>query len=257
MITHSTEKKFLCTDCGFSTSHASVFKSHQRIHTGKTLKCGLPGCTFETIRKHNLVQHQLTHSKEKPHQCEVCGKSFSLVKNMRRHKAQHDLNALKHRCHVDGCDFASLRSDKFVEHMKKVHEKQLVEPKIEPEVSSKPVASERETQPVVLNRFETVNPPNRDVGVSTPSFILMPAPSVDPGVSVRTAAPVISVPNPVEVVEPLSLNLNLPQEVATVNPADNLAGVVLLPDVNFHTESLESGLLNAISLSSVTNARPT
>lgn len=80
-----------------------------------------PGCTFETIRKQNLVQHQLTHSKQKPHQCEVCGKSFSLVKNMRRHALQHDFSALRHMCRVDGCDFETLRSDKFVEHMKKHH----------------------------------------------------------------------------------------------------------------------------------------
>lgn len=100
MITHSKNKKFLCQDCGFATSHASVLKNHLRTHTGQMLKCLLPGCHFETIRKENLLQHQLTHSKEKPHQCDVCGKAFSLVKNLRRHMKQHDFNALKHKCQV-------------------------------------------------------------------------------------------------------------------------------------------------------------
>ncbi len=78
-------------------------------------------CTFETVRKQNLVQHQLTHSKEKPHQCEVCGKSFSLVKNMRRHALQHDYNALKYQCKVKNCQFGTIRSDKFAEHMRRHH----------------------------------------------------------------------------------------------------------------------------------------
>ena len=78
-------------------------------------------CNFETVRKQNLVQHQLTHSKEKPHQCEVCGKSFSLVKNMRRHSHQHDKNALKYQCSVPNCQFGTIRSDKFVEHMRRHH----------------------------------------------------------------------------------------------------------------------------------------
>lgn len=81
----------------------------------------LSDCNFETVRKQNLVQHQLTHSKEKPHQCEVCGKSFSLVKNMRRHSHQHDKNALKYQCRVPNCQFGTIRSDKFVEHMRRHH----------------------------------------------------------------------------------------------------------------------------------------
>ncbi len=91
----------------------------QRIHTGQTLKCSFPSCTFQTIRKQNLVQHQLTHSKEKAHQCDVCGKAFSLVKNMRRHQKQHDGKASRHKCQVAGCTFSTLRSDKFVQHIRR------------------------------------------------------------------------------------------------------------------------------------------
>ncbi len=79
----------------------------QRLHTGQTMKCPLPDCAFETVRKQNLVEHQLTHSKEKPHQCEVCGKAFSLVKNMRRHARQHDCKAKRHRCQVRPKAFCS------------------------------------------------------------------------------------------------------------------------------------------------------
>ena len=76
---------------------------------------------LQTSRKSNLVQHRLTHSKEKPHQCEICGQSFSLAKNMRRHARQHDSNATIYQCKVGKCNFKSLRSDKYIEHMKKNH----------------------------------------------------------------------------------------------------------------------------------------
>jgi hypothetical protein len=76
---------------------------------------------LQTTRKSNLVQHKLTHSKEKPHQCEYCGRSFSLAKNMRRHARQHDTNATIYKCKINNCNFKTLRSDKFVEHMKKYH----------------------------------------------------------------------------------------------------------------------------------------
>ena len=146
MITHSNDKKFLCQDCGYATAHSSVFKSHQRIHSGQTLKCGLPGCKFETIRKQNLSQHQMTHSKEKPHQCEVCGMSFSMVKNLRRHMRKHDFLAKKYKCQVEKCQFSSLRADKFMEHMKKNHSTGT-------ELTGDPTKSV----------FDAINPPNKTV----------------------------------------------------------------------------------------------
>ena len=49
------------------------------------------------------------------------GQSFSLAKNMRRHARQHDSNATIYQCNVRNCIFKSLRSDKYIEHMKKNH----------------------------------------------------------------------------------------------------------------------------------------
>ena len=77
--------------------------------------------SLQTTRKSNLVQHRLTHSKEKPHQCEICGRAFSLAKNMRRHARQHDTNATIFNCNITNCSFKTLRSDKYIEHVKKYH----------------------------------------------------------------------------------------------------------------------------------------
>ena len=43
------------------------------------------------------------------------------MKNLRRHSHQHDKNALKYQCSVANCQFGTIRSDKFVEHMRRHH----------------------------------------------------------------------------------------------------------------------------------------
>ncbi|TRY68901.1 hypothetical protein TCAL_06834 [Tigriopus californicus] len=182
MVTHSTAKRHSCSICDFSTSHTSIFKSHQRLHNGMTLKCDLDGCTFETTRKYNFDQHKLTHSKEKLHQCEVCGKSFSLVKNMRRHARQHDEQAKKQRCPAPDCRFETLRTDKYVLHKKKCpflnpglgDDQQTHTAHLEP--SSLGKTNSRISHPpqkaVVLNNlFNTVNPPNKTVIQTLPLII--------------------------------------------------------------------------------------
>jgi hypothetical protein len=65
----------------------------------------------------------LTHTQEKPHQCEICGQSFSLVKNMKRHALLHT-DDRPHKCKFsDVCNFATTRYDKLKEHLLKIHNK--------------------------------------------------------------------------------------------------------------------------------------
>lgn len=173
-VVHAPVKKFLCQECGFSTSHVSTFRFHNRMHTGNLMKCDVKSCTFQTTRKSNLVQHKLTHSKEKPHQCEICGQSFSLAKNMRRHARQHDTNATIFKCKVNNCVFKSLRSDKYIEHMKKYHPAQETPEAIEantevstnvalPAITKTEIKSEKQLSLLTTSPFNTVSPPNKTV----------------------------------------------------------------------------------------------
>ena len=116
MVTHSTTKEHLCDVCGFATAHKSQLKAHKLVHTGETFKC--PHCNFEATRRQNLKYHLLTHTREKPHQCDVCGQSFSLIKNMKRHMLLHT-NERPYKC--DQCTFSTTRFDKLKEHLKKQH----------------------------------------------------------------------------------------------------------------------------------------
>ena len=118
MIVHSNRKDHLCDECGYATAHKCQLKAHKLIHTGQTFRCPFAGCSFQATKRQNLKYHMLVHTREKPHQCEICGQSFSLVKNMRRHMLLHSSDK-PHQC--DQCDFSTTRFDKLKEHMLKLH----------------------------------------------------------------------------------------------------------------------------------------
>jgi hypothetical protein len=96
-VTHSTSKEHLCDVCGYATAHRAQMRAHRLVHTGDTLRCPWEGCEYRAIRLQNLKYHALTHTQEKAHQCEFCGQSFSLHKNMKRHMLLHMDSAKKHK----------------------------------------------------------------------------------------------------------------------------------------------------------------
>jgi len=95
--THTSRKEHLCDMCGYATAHRGQLRSHRLVHTGDTLRCSWQGCDFRATRMQNLKYHLLTHTQEKPHQCDVCGQSFSLAKNLKRHMISHVTSAIKHK----------------------------------------------------------------------------------------------------------------------------------------------------------------
>jgi len=67
------------------------------------------------------MSHLMTHNKEKPYQCEVCGQSYSQSKNLRRHAVKHDAVAEEflERCPL--CLYQTMRLDKLKIHFRKHH----------------------------------------------------------------------------------------------------------------------------------------
>lgn len=118
MITHSATKDHLCDVCGYATAHKSQLKAHKLIHTGHMFKCPVTDCHFEATKRQNLKYHMVTHTHEKPHQCDICGQSFSLIKNMRRHMLLHT-DTRPFSCKI--CSFSTTRYDKLKEHNLKLH----------------------------------------------------------------------------------------------------------------------------------------
>ena len=84
---------------------------------------------------------------------------------MRRHARQHDSNATIYQCKVRNCNFKSLRSDKYIEHMKKNHsdlDQQTEQTKTEL-VKTEHVTTTTKPSLLTTSPFNTISPPNKTV----------------------------------------------------------------------------------------------
>ena len=119
-IVHKTDRKpFTCDTCGYTTTLKTMLNAHYKVHTGDTLKCSHPGCKFEAIAKSNLRLHMVVHTKERPHQCDICGNRFSFKKNLKRHMLLHGHPSDNITCDI--CDFSTTRTDKLDSHKRLAH----------------------------------------------------------------------------------------------------------------------------------------
>merc|ERR1711936_186919 len=84
---HTKEFKFTCEVCGYKCNTKDNFVKHLRVHTGeKPFHCEL--CEFRTGDQSSLISHRRTHEKltGKTYTCNLCGKSFDRLFDLRRHK---------------------------------------------------------------------------------------------------------------------------------------------------------------------------
>ena len=65
---------YKCAMCNKSFYKQTQLQDHRKEHRQKLYECDL--YEFTCTRLNNLSSHYLTHTQEKPHLCNICGKGF-------------------------------------------------------------------------------------------------------------------------------------------------------------------------------------
>jgi len=94
LTTHTDERKYQCHLCAqrFKTTgnlNAHLASCHDPEDTGlfKKFKCQFCPKTFRFPAQ--IMQHERVHTKEKPFNCDLCGKGFSVKCNLKAHLETH------------------------------------------------------------------------------------------------------------------------------------------------------------------------
>ena len=86
----------------------------KEIHVGlKNFKCEL--CKYMTNRQNELQTHiKCVHDRLKEHQCNICGKTYSTMKYLKRHKHKD------YKCEF--CSKSFSQAERLKNHTDKIHE---------------------------------------------------------------------------------------------------------------------------------------
>ncbi|XP_047646301.1 zinc finger protein 664-like [Phacochoerus africanus] len=103
-IIPSGVKTNTCNKKGEAFMHVSLHtQRRQKTHsTEKPHKCNDCGKTFSHLSV--LANHQRIHSEERPYECNDCGKTFNRFSNLTRHQRIHT-GEKPYKCNVCGKDF--------------------------------------------------------------------------------------------------------------------------------------------------------
>ncbi|XP_021362129.1 zinc finger Y-chromosomal protein-like isoform X7 [Mizuhopecten yessoensis] len=112
----TTEPRFKCDQCKYTTEHKYRIKRHQRIHKGDYFKCDQCSNKFTELcelRAHRQSRHEGIAVK-----CEMCGREFASKYALSHHRSSAHQSKI-HFC--NRCDKSFVTMGKLVIHLKSVH----------------------------------------------------------------------------------------------------------------------------------------
>ncbi|XP_078499111.1 zinc finger and BTB domain-containing protein 48 [Lissotriton helveticus] len=104
---HRNERPHVCEFCHRAFTQKANLNMHLRTHTGeKPFQCHLCGKTFRT--QASLDKHNRTHTGERPFSCEFCDQRFTEKGPLQRHVASRHQEGRPHFCQICGKTFKAI-----------------------------------------------------------------------------------------------------------------------------------------------------
>ncbi|XP_066493438.1 telomere zinc finger-associated protein isoform X2 [Tiliqua scincoides] len=104
---HRNERPYVCEFCHHAFTQKANLNMHLRTHTGeKPFQCHLCGKTFRT--QASLDKHNRTHTGERPFSCEFCDQRFTEKGPLLRHVASRHQEGRPHYCQICGKTFKAV-----------------------------------------------------------------------------------------------------------------------------------------------------
>ncbi|XP_014342132.1 zinc finger protein 335 [Latimeria chalumnae] len=115
MFNHEGSKPYKCEECDYTSVYRKDVIRHSAVHnkdrkrktemTPKLNSYPCPVCNKVYPMQKRLTQHMKTHSTEKPHMCDKCGKSFKKRYTFKMHLLTHIQTVGESRFKCEFCDF--------------------------------------------------------------------------------------------------------------------------------------------------------
>lgn len=126
MFNHEGSKPFKCEECEYSSVYKKDVIRHSAVHNKKKKKktekvpkvseFPCPVCHRVYPMQKRLTQHMKTHSAEKPHMCDKCGKSFKKRYTFKMHLLTHIYSLGDNKFKCEFCDYTCENKKQLLNH---------------------------------------------------------------------------------------------------------------------------------------------